>query len=31
MNWPTYLRDLDRILSSLGEETMRAYIEETAN
>lgn len=30
MNWPTYLRELDRILSSLGEEAMRAYIEETA-
>ncbi len=30
MNRPTYLKELDRLLSSLGEDAMRAYIEETA-
>lgn len=30
MNWPTYLKELNRILSSLGEEAMRAYVEEMA-
>ncbi len=30
MNRPTYLKELDRLLSSLGEDAMRAYLEETA-